>query len=229
MLKLQRCTFSPKQTRRLYENKSKPNLVKNLIFEQIHPYGMPDSRFDLDVQNCLRQLRLGEVILYPTDTIWGLGCDATNPTAVEKIFLMKQRPSENALICLVSGLEMLHRYALDIPPQALELIETHPSPLTIIYRHPVGLAKNLMSPDGTAGIRVVKHAFCQALIEAFGKPIASTSANISGKPSPLSFKDISEEILNHAAYAVLLHREKQGQASSSVVKIEDDRLIFIRP
>lgn len=146
------------------------------------------------VEEAIKVLKDGGVILYPTDTIWGLGCDATNPKAVEKIFQIKKRTDNKSLVVLVNGLDMLYRYVKEVPEVALQLIDVSDQPLTIIYPGATGLAANVIAADGTVGIRVPDHPFCQRLISRFRKPIVSTSANISGESSPANFRSISKEI-----------------------------------
>jgi len=146
------------------------------------------------VEEAVKVLREGGVILYPTDTIWGLGCDAADPKAVEKVFQIKKRADSKSLIILVDGLEMLYRYVKEVPEIAAQLIEVNDKPLTIIYPGAINLAPNVIAEDGTVGIRVSDHPFCKRLISRFRKPIVSTSANISGENSPASFHSISKEI-----------------------------------
>jgi len=146
------------------------------------------------IDQAIKVLKEGGVILYPTDTVWGLGCDATNPQAVEKIYKIKQRADNKSLITLVDSEDMLCRFVKEIPQVALQLIELSDQPLTIIYPGAVGLAKNVVSEDNTVGIRIPNHEFCQQLIFRFRRPIVSTSANISGEIAPAFYMDIQEEI-----------------------------------
>lgn len=146
------------------------------------------------IEEAVKVLKDGGVILYPTDTVWGLGCDATNPKAVEKIFQIKKRTDSKSLITLVNSPDMLYRYVKEVPEVAEQLIEVTDKPLTIIYPGAIGLAANVIGADGTAGIRIPDHQFCQKLIYRFRKPIVSTSANISGEESPKGFQTISKEI-----------------------------------
>ncbi len=136
------------------------------------------------VDEAVKVLKDGGVILYPTDTIWGLGCDATNPKAVEKIYQIKQRIDSKSLIILVNGLDMLYRHVKEVPEVADQLIEVSDKPLTIIYPGAIALAPNVIAGDGSVGIRIPDHVFCQRLLYRFRKPIVSTSANISGDDSP---------------------------------------------
>src|SRR5690606_2628451 len=135
-------------------------------------------------------LRAGGLILYPTDTYWGIGCDATNPEAVEKVFALKGRALEKSMIMLLENENQLGAYLQDIPDPTYDLIEFSERPLTIVFDGAKNLASNLINPDGSIGIRVVNHPFCSALLQRFRKPIVSTSANLSGQPSPSFFGEI---------------------------------------
>lgn len=171
------------------------------------------------VEEAVKILREGGVILYPTDTIWGLGCDATNPAAVEKVYKIKHRADSKSLIILVNGLDMLCRYVKEIPEMADQLIEVSDKPLTIIYPGAINLAPNVIAEDGTVGIRVCEQEFCQRLIARFRKPIVSTSANISGENSPASFLDISKEIEDAVDWVAEPHLEEgsTGKPSSIIL------------
>lgn len=147
-----------------------------------------------DMADALNTLRDGGVILYPTDTIWGLGCDATNPEAVEKIYRIKGRAESKAMLALVGSDGQLQSFVSHIPEVVWELIDASVNPLTIIYDHPRGLAPNMIASDGSAGIRITNEAFSRTLCQRFGKPIVSTSANRSGQPSPKTYAEISPVI-----------------------------------
>ena len=175
----------------------------------------------------LQTLENQEVLLYPTDTVWGLGCDATNSQVVDRIFRIKNRVDSKNLIVLVSSLEMLKKYVTHIPENVQDFIAQTSKPTTIIYKHPKGIAENVISNNDTVAIRIVQNEFCSSLINAFGKPIVSTSANISGEPTPNSFGQISEAILNAVDFAVHLFRSKVNKKASSIVQIEDDGQITI--
>src|SRR5512145_1096859 len=144
-----------------------------------------------DIIKATEILREGGIILYPTDTIWGIGCDATNTEAVKKIYCLKQREETKSMLILVDHIDRIGRYIKEIPEAAIQLLEVNDQPMTIIYPGAINLASNLISTNGTIGIRVVNDDFCQKLIRKFNKPIVSTSANISGKPAPAFFSDIS--------------------------------------
>jgi L-threonylcarbamoyladenylate synthase len=154
-----------------------------------------------DIQKAVNCLVEGKTILYPTDTIWGIGCDATNEDATDKIFQIKQRPKEKSLIVLVDSIEMLRNY-VSLSDETASLITSFELPTTVIYSNPEGLAKNAVNSDNTIAVRIVNHKFCQKLIQLFGKPIISTSANISGDKNPVSFEDISEKIKTEVDFIV---------------------------
>lgn len=155
-----------------------------------------------DIKETVRVLQAGGTILYPTDTIWGIGCDATNAKAVEKVYGIKERLSEKSLIILVSDLEALKNYVESIPELARDMMDSITDPLTIIYPGARNLAPNVAAKDGSVGIRIPKDAFCQELLKAFGKPITSTSANLSGAPSPVSFSKVSPVIIKAVDHVV---------------------------
>lgn len=175
-----------------------------------------------EIQKTVEVLKSGNTIVYPTDTVWGIGCDATDENAVKSIYNIKKRADSKALICLVSDIAMLKDYVEDVPGKALEIIAKATRPTTIIYRNPIGIAPNLIAGDGSIAIRVARDIFCRELITAFGTPIVSTSANISGDPTPQSFKEISEAILKGVDYVVNLQHSKECGSSSSIIKIEED-------
>lgn len=156
-------------------------------------------------------LKAGGVILYPTDTVWGIGCDATNPTAVARIFTIKQRNESKSLIILVSSIAMLREYIADLPQNILNYLQKVTEPTTIIYENPQLLAKNVIAADNTVAIRLVQDPFCQQMIAHFGKPIVSTSANISGQSTPLCFADIPTSLIEHCDY-VVPYRQEIGRA-----------------
>lgn len=173
-----------------------------------------------EIRNTLEALKNKGTILYPTDTIWGIGCDATSGEAVKKVYKIKKREDTKSLIILVSNTNMLYDYVDEIPTVAMELVEASVKPLTIIYPNAINLAKNVINEDGSIGIRVCYDKFCQALIQKFGKPIVSTSANISGEPSPRFFKEISKEILSTTDYVVNWRQDDNTPAEpSSIIKI----------
>ncbi|WNW02311.1 L-threonylcarbamoyladenylate synthase [Tenacibaculum sp. HL-MS23] len=176
----------------------------------------------------INTLKQGKTILYPTDTVWGLGCDATNEEAVKKIYQLKKREESKSLIILVDSIEMLRKYLDEIPEKAIEVLNSLEKPTTIIYKNPKNLAKNTIASDNTIAIRIPQDGFCLELIKEFGKPIVSTSANISGEPTPKSFSEISKAILQSVDYVVDLHGDKITEKSSTILKIEGDYVIVIR-
>jgi L-threonylcarbamoyladenylate synthase len=184
--------------------------------------------YEEDIKNCLITLKKGGVILYPTDTIWGLGCDATNKEAVEKIFKIKQREAGKSFIILVDNETMIERYATDIPDISFQLIEVSDKPLTIIYPGGKNLAAGICNEDNSIGIRVCKEPFCQELINRFRKPIVSTSANLSGKPSPGNYDEIDRKVTESVDYVVRYRQDDLNKYnSSSVIKLLKDGTIKI--
>ncbi len=168
-------------------------------------------------------LRTGGIILYPTDTIWGIGCDATNPEAVEKIFALKQRASHKSMITLLESDTKLNRYVKQIPDIAWDIVELSEKPTTIIYPEGYNVANNLLAEDKSIAVRIVKEGFCHELIKKFGKPLVATSANISDQPAPLRFEDIDKRILDGVDYIVNLPSDtKLKTKASSIMKIEMD-------
>ena len=163
--------------------------------------------FEADIKNCLQVLKTGGIILYPTDTVWGLGCDATNENAVAKIFSIKQREETKSMIILLEGEKQIKQYCKAPSPALKKVITETLSPLTVIYSGAKNLAANIINEDGTVAIRIVKDAFCETLIKAFGKPIVSTSANVSGKPTPKIFDEIATVIKSGANY-IVQHRQR---------------------
>lgn len=198
------------------------------------------------LSEALEVLRNGGVILYPTDTIWGLGCDATDPDAVRRIYGIKRRPDAKSLVLLASDLDMVARYIRKIPDIAIDLVEVNDKPMTIVYpgaictsapgegEAPVKdrwhLAYNTVSEDGSVGIRIPMMDFCRELVRRLGRPLVSTSANISGEPSPKAFRDIPEEIRSAVDYIVApsLERESTGLASQIIKLGLDGEVEIIR-
>lgn len=183
-----------------------------------------------EIENAISVLESGGIILYPTDTIWGIGCDATNEDAVKRVYELKKREDSKALICLVASDFMLEKHVTKVPDIAFDLIDLSEKPVTIIYEKPKGIASNLIATDNTVGIRIASDQFCRYLIGKFKKPIVSTSANISGETSPQQFGEISESILKGVDYAVALHRDKKNGRPSSIIKLGNDASVkIIRP
>lgn len=197
------------------------------------------------MQKALEVLRAGGVILYPTDTVWGIGCDATDPVAVARIYAIKQRSDSKSLVLLASDMDMVARYVKEVPEMAVQLVEVNDKPMTIIYPDAVVgpapadpsqmpqasrhcLAFNTVAEDGTVGIRVPMSDFCRQLASRLGRPIVSTSANISGEPTPLCFAEITEQIRSAVDYIVdpSLESQSTGKASS-IIKVGLDYSIQI--
>lgn len=170
-----------------------------------------------EINKALEILKSGGVILYPTDTIWGLGCDASNPEAVDKILKIKNRPAEKSLIVLLDVDSKIQSYVTEVPEIAYDLIEYAENPLTIIFSGAKNLAQNVINEDGSVGIRIVKHDFCTPLIQRLRKPIVSTSANLSGEPSPKNFDDISAEIIDGVDYVVDFEQESRTSKKPSTI------------
>ena len=170
-----------------------------------------------DINQALETLKSGGLILYPTDTIWGIGCDATNPAAVEKVFALKGRDKAKSMLILLHNDNQLASYVKEIPDVAYELIEATDRPMTIIYSGAKNLAENAIAEDGTIGIRVVDHPFCQQLLQRFRKPIISTSANLSGQPSASSFEEIATEIKDGVDYIVNFGQKDKGDGKPSLI------------
>ncbi len=174
----------------------------------------------IDIENAVKVLREGGVILYPTDTIWGIGCDATNPEAVEKVYKIKQREDSKALICLVDSDSRIQRYVRDVPDVAWDVMELATKPTTVILDGATGLAPNLLAEDGSVGLRITREEFSKQLCYRFQKPIVSTSANISGEPSARTFKEISQEIIDSVDYVCSFRRGDKTKAQpSSIIRL----------
>ncbi len=180
-----------------------------------------------EVNQCYDILTNGGLILYPTDTVWGIGCDATNAGAVEKIYKLKQRSNTKTMICLVANDFMLEQHIEKVPELAYDIIDLATKPTTIVYESPKGIAPNLIAEDNTLAIRVASDQFCQYLIKKFKRPIVSTSANIAGQPTPNSFKEISNEILKGVDYIVNLDRDKINSTPSSIIMLGNDGTVKV--
>lgn len=181
-----------------------------------------------DIKKACEVLRAGGLILYPTDTIWGIGCDATNEEAVKKVYELKKRSDNKAMLVLTDSPVKLETYVSGIPDIAWDLIEVADKPLTIIYSNAKNLAKNLLGEDGSVGIRVTNEEFSRRLCESFRKPLVSTSANVSGEPSPANFSEISEEVKNGVDYIVGYRQDDMQKASpSNIIKLGAGGLVQI--
>ena len=184
-----------------------------------------------DIKAALEVLQKGGVILYPTDTIWGLGCDANNEEAVKRIYDIKKRNDSKSMLVLMENAALLERYVDEVPEIAYDLIELTDKPLTIIYDGAKNLAKNLIAEDGSIGIRITTEAFSSDLIRRYKRPIGSTSANVSGKPSPACFDEISQEIIDLVDYVVKYRQDDTQKAvASSIMKLgRGGEIKIIRP
>jgi len=184
-----------------------------------------------EIKYCAKLLKQGKVILYPTDTIWGVGCDATQPKAIDRIKKIKQRKTSKSMIVLLDDEKKLEKYVEHVPPIAYDLILNSKSPLTIVYEGGRKLAKNLISKDGTIAIRIVNDRFASPLIHQLGHPVVSTSANISGMLPPRAFNMISAELINRVDYVVKHSRyTTRTMKASTIIKIEKDgRFSVLRP
>ena len=180
------------------------------------------------VEKCVEVLRAGGIILYPTDTVWGIGCDATNAEAVAKVYDLKQSEDKHSMLCLCRDADMIVRYVNKAPGIAFEVMELSDKPLTAILPGAVGVAANLIPENQTLGVRIPQHEFCQALLRKFGKPIVSTSANISGEPAAKRLKDVVQEIIDGVDYVVNPRFEgKPTLKPSSIIAFGEDSEIEI--
>jgi L-threonylcarbamoyladenylate synthase len=184
--------------------------------------------FDTDIEESLQVLLAGRILLYPTDTVWGIGCDATNVAAVAKIYALKKRSDEKSMIVLLANENEIPKYVTQPNPKIFDYIKGIHKPTTFIYEGGTNLAKNMIQGDGTIGIRLTSDPFCKKLIKRFGKPIVSTSANISGYPAPALFEDIDIEIKNGVDY-IVQHRQDDitAAAPSAIVKMNADGSLTI--
>jgi len=179
--------------------------------------------FENDIKNAMRVLTEGGIFLYPTDTVWGLGCDAMNFAAVEKVFAAKQRPREKSMIILLPDARDVLKYVAAPPPDIISIIERFDTPTTVIYQGALGFPDNVVNKDGSIAIRVTTDPFCKALLKRFKRPIISTSANISGAPTPAIFKLISPEIIGAVDYVVQYRQDDETvRAPSRLVRVDDE-------
>jgi L-threonylcarbamoyladenylate synthase len=176
-----------------------------------------------DIRKSVTLLKKGKIILYPTDTIWGIGCDATNSKAVQRIYKIKGRSETKSMIILLESVEKIKKYVEDVPEIAYDLIANSESPLTIVYPRAKNLAKNLIAPDGSIAIRIVKGRFGGPVMKALDKPLVSTSANLSGQPTAPLFHQISKEIIESVDYVVHAFRERvRAVKPSTIIKLEEN-------
>lgn len=182
-----------------------------------------------EVHNAFEVIKNGGIILYPTDTVWGIGCDATNSEAVQKVFALKKRAESKSMIALVNGDRMLYQLFSEIPENAFQIWELSEKPTTLILDNPRNIAKEIIAEDNSVGIRIVKESFCYNLMERMKKPLVSTSANISGDATPKSFSEISPEIIKGVDYVVNLYQDKKMDKPSTIIKLTlDNRVTIIR-
>ena len=179
------------------------------------------------IKEAFQHLTEGKTILYPTDTVWGIGCDSFSFEAVSKVYELKKRSESKSLIVLVSSISMLKKH-VTVPQSVIELLKKAKKPTTIIYENPKGFAKNAIASDGTIAIRVVQDAFCRKLIKRFQKPIISTSANVSGAATPKSFQEISQPILEGVDYIVNLHENREHAKPSTILKVVGSEVQILR-
>jgi len=180
---------------------------------------------DKEVEKAAKILSSGGVIVYPTDTVWGIGCDATNDAAIKNIYKIKQRNSSNPMLCLLNHTSMLEKYLTSVPKQSREILEKALSPTTIIYNHSINISKLLTGENDSIGLRVVDNEFCKKIIKKLGKPIVSTSANLSGEPTAYNVKEINTKILKQVDYVVNLPSNNSYNKASSIIKINLDGTI----
>lgn len=180
-----------------------------------------------EIHNAYEVLKNGGIIIYPTDTVWGIGCDATNEEAVERIFKLKKRAENQSMICLMNGEKMIYNVFKDIPETAWQIIDLSEKPTTIILDKPRNIAKNIIASDNSLGIRLVKEPFCFKLLERMKKPLVSTSANTAGQPTPKNFKEISSEIIDGVDYVVNLHHDKIAGKPSTIIKLTLDNQVKV--
>lgn len=179
------------------------------------------------IKDAIKVLDNGGTILYPTDTIWGIGCDATNTEAVKKVIDLKGRDSSKSFIILVDSFHMLEKYVKDFPEVCYDLIEVATHPLTIIYDNPIGIAKNALAKDNSLGIRLTQDNVCVKLIRGIKKPIVSTSANFSGKPAAISYKNLDPELIKTVDCVVEENLERENVKPSSIIKIGADSSVKV--
>lgn len=179
-----------------------------------------NNKMKEDINKAVEVLNKGGVILYPTDTIWGLGCDATNEDAVKRIYEIKNRTDSKSMLVLLDNINKIASYVVEVPEIALDIVEVSDKPTTIIYPGAKNLAKNIIADDGSIGIRIVEDKFCQNLIQRFKKPLVSSSANISGQKSPTNFSEISEDIIKNVDFVVNYKQDdKSFNRPSSIISV----------
>ena len=185
------------------------------------------SDINTEIHKAFEIIQNGGIILYPTDTIWGIGCDATNLEAVSKIYALKKRTEKLGLVCILNGEKMMYNVFKDIPEVAWQIIDLSENPTTLVLDNPRNVAANLITNDKSLGIRIVKEPFCFKLLERLKKPMVATAASISGQPTPIAFKDISPEIIKGVDYVVNLNRDKLAGKPSTIIKLTTDSQVKV--
>jgi L-threonylcarbamoyladenylate synthase len=180
-----------------------------------------------EIQKAFEVIQQGGIILYPTDTVWGIGCDAANAEAVQKIYDLKKREESKSMIVLMNGEKMIYNVFKDIPEVAWQILDLSEKPTTLILDKPRNVAPNIIADNQSLAVRIVKEPFCYKLMERMKRPLVSTSANITGQPTPKSFKEISPEIIKGVDYVVNLHREKICDKPSTIIKLTLDSKVQI--
>ena len=185
------------------------------------------SDINTEVHNAYEVIKNGGIILYPTDTVWGIGCDATNEEAIKKIYALKQRDDSKSMIVLMNGEKMMYNVFSAIPDVAWEILDLSEKPTTLILDNPRNVAPNIIAEDKTLGVRLVKEPFCFKLMERMKRPLVSTSANVSGNVTPKTFKEISPEIIKGVDYVVNLQHDKVCKNPSTIIKLSLDNQVKI--
>ena len=180
-----------------------------------------------EIHNAYEVIKEGGIILYPTDTVWGIGCDATNEEAVKKIYALKQREESKSMIVLINGERMMYNVFKEIPEVAWQILDLSEKPTTLILDNPRNVAKNIIAEDNTLGVRIVTDPFCFKLMERMKRPLVSTSANISGMFTPKTFKEISPEIIKGVDYVVNLQHDKVCKNPSTIIKLGSDSQVKV--
>jgi len=189
---------------------------------------MSQQKLEIEVDKALEHLKKGNTILYPTDTVWGIGCDATKTSAVKKIYNIKQRDKSKSLIILVDSIAMLKNYVAYLPESIYAISKNASNPTTVIYPKAKNVAKNAVAADGSIAIRIIKNEFCNLLLKKFGKPIISSSANISGCPTPLVFRKISQEVIKRVNHIVDIDKDRISNIKpSTIIRVDNNGLIEI--
>lgn len=185
------------------------------------------SDINTEVHTAFEIIQNGGIILYPTDTVWGIGCDATNIEAVAKIYALKKRAENTSMICLMNSEKMMYNVFKEIPEVAWQIMDLSENPTTLILDNPRNIAANLIAPDKSLGIRLVKDPFCFKLLERMKKPLVSTSANFTGQTTPIAFKDINPEIIKLVDYVVKLNQDKIAGKPSTIIKLTADSQVKV--